>query len=93
MARPTVATSPSRSMDRCRSASGGAEASPAAAALFAEAQKLRIDISPLDDEGAAHEKVVHVHQLINMYRVRGHLLANLDPLGRRVETETGEPPG
>jgi 2-oxoglutarate dehydrogenase E1 component len=27
--------------------------------------------------------VVHVHQLINMYRVRGHLLANLDPLGRR----------
>ncbi len=40
------------------------------------------DISPLDDESAAHEKVVHVHQLINMYRVRGHLLANLDPLGR-----------
>ena len=28
------------------------------------------------------DKVVHVHQLINMYRVRGHLIANLDPLGR-----------
>ncbi len=34
------------------------------------------------DESDAHEKVVHVHQLINMYRVRGHLMANLDPLGR-----------
>ena len=41
------------------------------------------DISPLDDEVAHNEKVVHVHQLINMYRVRGHLIANLDPLGRR----------
>jgi len=35
------------------------------------------------DEADAHEKVVHVHQLINMYRVRGHLMANLDPLSRR----------
>jgi 2-oxoglutarate dehydrogenase E1 component len=41
------------------------------------------DVSPLDDEAAHNHKVVHVHQLINMYRVRGHLLANLDPLGRR----------
>ncbi|MGZ6910938.1 MAG: multifunctional oxoglutarate decarboxylase/oxoglutarate dehydrogenase thiamine pyrophosphate-binding subunit/dihydrolipoyllysine-residue succinyltransferase subunit [Acidimicrobiia bacterium] len=41
------------------------------------------DVSPLDDEAAHNEKVVHVHQLINMYRVRGHLIANLDPLGRR----------
>ncbi len=41
------------------------------------------DTSPLDDEAAHNEKVVHVHQLINMYRVRGHLIANLDPLGRR----------
>ena len=31
---------------------------------------------------AAIEKAVHVQQLINMYRVRGHLIANLDPLGR-----------
>src|SRR3954470_15349097 len=45
------------------------------------------DISPLDDETTHNEKVVHVHQLINMYRVRGHLIANLDPLGRR-EPET-----
>jgi 2-oxoglutarate dehydrogenase, E1 component len=42
------------------------------------------DISSLDDEAAHNEKVVHVHQLINMYRVRGHLIANLDPLGRSV---------
>jgi 2-oxoglutarate dehydrogenase E1 component len=40
------------------------------------------DHAPLDGE-TAHEKVVKVHQLINMYRVRGHLMANLDPLGRR----------
>ena len=33
---------------------------------------------------AQNEKVVQVHSLINMYRVRGHLIANLDPLGRRV---------
>jgi 2-oxoglutarate dehydrogenase E1 component len=41
------------------------------------------DVSPLDDETTQFEKVVHVHQLVNMYRVRGHLIANLDPLGRR----------
>jgi 2-oxoglutarate dehydrogenase E1 component len=41
------------------------------------------DVSPLDDETTAYEKVVNVHQLVNMYRVRGHLIANLDPLGRR----------
>ncbi len=41
------------------------------------------DVSPLDDETTAFEKVVNVHQLVNMYRVRGHLIANLDPLGRR----------
>jgi len=40
------------------------------------------DVSPLD-ELEAHKKVVEVHALVNMYRVRGHLLANLDPLGRR----------
>ncbi len=27
------------------------------------------------------EKVIAVQQLVNMYRVRGHLIANLDPLG------------
>jgi 2-oxoglutarate dehydrogenase E1 component len=40
------------------------------------------DHAALDPE-TTHDKVVHVHQLINMYRVRGHLIANLDPLGRR----------
>ena len=41
------------------------------------------DRSPLADEATQNEKAVHVHQLINMYRVRGHLIANLDPLVRR----------
>ena len=48
-----------------------------------EPARWRTDVSPLDDEVTHNEKVVHVHQLINMYRVRGHLIANLDPLGRR----------
>ena len=29
------------------------------------------------------DKAIAVQQLINMYRVRGHLIANLDPLGRK----------
>jgi 2-oxoglutarate dehydrogenase E1 component len=41
------------------------------------------DRSALTDPAAQDEKVVHVHSLVNMYRVRGHLIANLDPLGRR----------
>ena len=45
--------------------------------------------SPLDDaRTTAAEKVVRVHQLINMYRVRGHLIANLDPLGRPRRART-----
>jgi 2-oxoglutarate decarboxylase len=40
------------------------------------------DISASEATGA-DEKVVSVQQLINMYRVRGHLIANLDPLGRK----------
>ena len=35
--------------------------------------------SPGSVEGL--EKVIAVQQLVNMYRVRGHLIANLDPLG------------
>ena len=40
----------------------------------------RRDIQPLDDERKKAAKQVHVHTLINMYRVRGHLIADLDPL-------------
>ncbi len=39
------------------------------------------DRSPRVDSIAAHEKSVQVQQLINRYRVRGHLIANLNPLG------------
>jgi 2-oxoglutarate dehydrogenase E1 component len=48
------------------------------------------DISPLTDETTAAEKIVHVHGLINMYRVRGHLLANLDPLARQAPVTHAE---
>ena len=48
-----------------------------------EPARWRLDQNPLADVAATNDKVVHVHQLINMYRVRGHLIANLDPLGRQ----------
>jgi 2-oxoglutarate decarboxylase len=41
------------------------------------------DHSPLDESHGWAEKALQVHQLINMYRVRGHLIADLDPLGRK----------
>ena len=41
------------------------------------------DRSGFADPATQHEKIVQVHSLVNMYRVRGHLIANLDPLGRR----------
>ena len=41
------------------------------------------DRSGFADPNTQYEKVVQVHALVNMYRVRGHLIANLDPLGRR----------
>jgi multifunctional 2-oxoglutarate metabolism enzyme len=44
------------------------------------------DRSAFADPATQNEKVVQVHGLINMYRVRGHLIANLDPLGRRLPT-------
>jgi len=41
------------------------------------------DRSTFADPATQSEKIVQVHSLVNMYRVRGHLIANLDPLGRR----------
>ncbi|MHB8669249.1 MAG: multifunctional oxoglutarate decarboxylase/oxoglutarate dehydrogenase thiamine pyrophosphate-binding subunit/dihydrolipoyllysine-residue succinyltransferase subunit [Acidimicrobiales bacterium] len=40
----------------------------------------RRDVNPMDSERVARAKQVHVQTLINMYRVRGHLIADLDPL-------------
>jgi multifunctional 2-oxoglutarate metabolism enzyme len=45
-----------------------------------EPVRWRRDINPIDSEMADREKQVHVQTLINMYRVRGHLIADLDPL-------------
>ena len=42
------------------------------------------DINPVGSNDAGHGRLVKqakVQQLVNMYRVRGHLIANLDPLG------------
>ena len=45
-----------------------------------EAVKWRRDFNPVDREGAMLEKQAKVNQLINQYRVRGHLIADLNPL-------------
>ncbi len=45
-----------------------------------EAVKWRRDINPIDRDATLLEKQAKVNQLINMYRVRGHLIADLDPL-------------
>ncbi|MFP5318060.1 MAG: multifunctional oxoglutarate decarboxylase/oxoglutarate dehydrogenase thiamine pyrophosphate-binding subunit/dihydrolipoyllysine-residue succinyltransferase subunit [Acidimicrobiia bacterium] len=46
-----------------------------------EPVKWRPDRNPRPHDEAARAKQVHVQTLINMYRVRGHLIADLDPLG------------
>jgi 2-oxoglutarate dehydrogenase E1 component len=45
-----------------------------------EAVRWRPDILPLDREQTKLTKQVQVNSLINMHRVRGHLIADLDPL-------------
>jgi multifunctional 2-oxoglutarate metabolism enzyme len=42
------------------------------------------DVTSIDDETARLEKQGRVSQLVNMYRVRGHLLAELNPIGWEV---------
>ncbi|NLV56788.1 MAG: multifunctional oxoglutarate decarboxylase/oxoglutarate dehydrogenase thiamine pyrophosphate-binding subunit/dihydrolipoyllysine-residue succinyltransferase subunit [Acidimicrobiales bacterium] len=44
------------------------------------AVKWRQDVNPVDHDEASLQKQMHVQTLINMYRVRGHLIADLDPL-------------
>ncbi|MEJ7585601.1 MAG: 2-oxo acid dehydrogenase subunit E2, partial [Acidimicrobiales bacterium] len=45
-----------------------------------EAVQWRRDDNPVGREEAMLEKQMHVQTLINMHRVRGHLIADLDPL-------------
>ena len=45
-----------------------------------EPVRWRNDVNPVDRDRSRLEKQVHVQTLINMYRVRGHLIADLDPL-------------
>ncbi len=48
-----------------------------------EPVRWRRDINPVDREHVQLAKQVHVQSLINMYRVRGHLIADLDPLAAK----------
>jgi 2-oxoglutarate decarboxylase len=48
-----------------------------------EPARWRVDTSALDSETALLEKQMKVGQLANMYRVRGHLIADLDPLRQK----------
>ncbi len=45
-----------------------------------EAVQWRRDDNPIDQEEARVEKQMQVARLVNMHRVRGHLIADLDPL-------------
>jgi 2-oxoglutarate dehydrogenase E1 component len=45
-----------------------------------EPVRWRPDVNPIGRDEASSAKQVHVQSLINMYRVRGHLIADLDPL-------------
>ncbi len=46
-----------------------------------DAVKWRVDVNPVDDVDAALDRQGKVNHMINNYRVRGHMIANLDPLG------------
>ncbi len=46
-----------------------------------EPARWHVDVNRLDDVRSRLAKQVQVSTIINMYRVRGHLIANLDPLG------------
>ena len=45
-----------------------------------ESVKWRRDINPVDHTAAMLDKQMRVDQLVNAHRVRGHLIADLDPL-------------
>ena len=45
-----------------------------------EAVKWRVDHSPIDSEEAMLQKQMQVATLVRVHRVRGHLIADLDPL-------------
>jgi multifunctional 2-oxoglutarate metabolism enzyme len=51
-----------------------------------EPARWRPDRSTLDSETNLLEKQMRVGQLVNMYRVRGHLIADLDPLRQQPPT-------
>jgi 2-oxoglutarate dehydrogenase E1 component len=45
-----------------------------------ESVEWRRDVNPVDREASMLDKQMQVQQLVNMHRVRGHLIADLDPL-------------
>jgi multifunctional 2-oxoglutarate metabolism enzyme len=55
-----------------------------------EPVRWRRDTNVLDNETAQQTKQIHVQTLINMYRVRGHLIADLDPLAAKEPRMHGE---
>jgi 2-oxoglutarate decarboxylase len=48
-----------------------------------ESVKWRRDVNPVDQTTAMLEKQTRVDQLVNAHRVRGHLIADLDPLAAK----------
>ncbi len=48
-----------------------------------EAVAWRQDVNPVDHVASQLDKQLNVNTLVNMYRVRGHLIADLDPLAAK----------
>jgi 2-oxoglutarate dehydrogenase E1 component len=55
-----------------------------------EAVQWRADVNPHHDERTALEKQMSVDTVVNMHRVRGHLIADLDPLAAKEPHMHGE---
>jgi 2-oxoglutarate decarboxylase len=51
-----------------------------------EPVRWQADVNAVDSEHQRLVKQVRVQSLVNMYRVRGHLIADLDPLSAEPET-------
>ncbi|MGD9797613.1 MAG: multifunctional oxoglutarate decarboxylase/oxoglutarate dehydrogenase thiamine pyrophosphate-binding subunit/dihydrolipoyllysine-residue succinyltransferase subunit [Acidimicrobiia bacterium] len=55
-----------------------------------ESVQWRADVNPVDSDDADSRKQLQVHTVMNMHRVRGHLIADLDPLRLKVPSMHSE---
>ena len=83
-AAPTGRCTPTRRTDLgARRQLGARSRRPSATKLAAKAQANGVELAPADVQQATRDSV-RALMLIRAYRMRGHLHANLDPLGHRA---------